>query len=107
MEKSKKIFYITLLMIVLIITIPTIIRINEVHQERLMRVETLKIKEGAFKCYLKKDCLDKKIYLTELIEKKYLIRGIDPRTDEYFNDDIYVLINNDKPSLYLDNKLFE
>lgn len=107
MEKNKTIFIVIFVMIILTIAVPTIMQINENHQNRLMKVETLAIKENALKCYLKKDCLNNKIYLKELIEKKYLQRGINPKTDEYFKDDVYVLIKDDIPNLYIDNKLFE
>ena len=47
MISNRTIFLITLLAIVMIITVPTIIIINDTHTERLLKVKTLKIKEKA------------------------------------------------------------
>lgn len=102
MVSNKIIFYLTIVAIIVIITIPTIAKVNNVHLERLFKVETLKIKEKAMDCYLKNECKEK-ITLKELIDKNYLTRGIDPRTDEYFKDDVYVTIKDYKPILFIDN----
>ncbi len=107
METNKKISILLTIVIILLIIVPTMIKVNNNHLAKLLKVETLKIKESAFTCYLKKDCKNNQIFITELIEKKYLIRGIDPRTDEYFSDNVYVLINNSQPFLYIDNKMIE
>ncbi len=107
MVQNKIIFYITLVAVGLIIGIPTVKKIQQKHLERLMTVEVLNIKEKAMHCYLKNECQNDKIFLKDLIDKKYLIRGIDPRTDEYFKDDVYVKIINHNSDLYIDNKLIE
>lgn len=107
MVQNKVIFYLTLVGIVLIISIPTIEKIQEKHLERLMKVEVLQIKEQAMNCYLNNECKAERINLKELIDKNYLIRGIDPRTNEYFKDDDYVTINDNKAELHIDNELIE
>ncbi len=102
MISNRTIFLITLLAIVMIITVPTIIRINDTHTERLLKVETLKIKEKALLCEVKGECKEEKITLKYLIDNKYLTRGIDPRTKEYFKDDVYVILKDGKATLFID-----
>ncbi len=102
MVSNKVIFYLSLIVIVALIAIPTINKINETHTERLFIVETNQIKEKAMDCYLKNECKEKTT-LKELIDKNYLVRGIDPRTDEYFKDDVYVIIKDHKAILFIDN----
>ncbi len=104
MVSNKFIFYLSLIAILLIIAIPTISKINEKHIERLFIVETSKISEKALLCYMENKCTDSKISLKELIEKEYLVRGIDPRTNEYFKDDVYVIITDHKPTLFIDGQ---
>lgn len=103
MISNKTIFYLSLIAIILIIAIPTVSRINETHIARLLEVETLKIKEKALECFVKNECKETKITLKELIEKNYLSRGIDPRTNEYFKDNVYVVIKDHQATLFIDN----
>lgn len=102
MVSNRTIFIFTLIAIVLVIAIPTIARINNIHTERMLKVEVLKIKEKALLCKVKEDCKENKITLKYLIDNKYLNRGIDPRNNEYFKDDVYVQIINGKAKLFID-----
>lgn len=101
MVSNKVIFYLALIAIIVLIAVPTISKINQTHTERLLKVEVLYMKEKAMACYLKNECKEK-VTLKELVEKKYLTRGIDPRTNEYFKDDVYVVIKDHQTSLFID-----
>jgi len=105
MIPNKTIFFLTLIAILLIIAIPTINTVNQIHVERLLKVESLKIKERALNCFMENECKEENITLKELIEKNYITRGIDPRTDEYFKDDVYVIIENQEAALFIDGLL--
>lgn len=96
MNRNKVIIYMTIISILLIISIPTIYNIIKKHNDRLTLVTEKRITEAAKDCYLKDLCRDKKITLKELYNNKYLEKESNPITKEYYNENSYVLVENNK-----------
>lgn len=91
MSRNKIIINVTILAIVIIILIPTVYKIINKHNERLLLVTTKRIEEAAKDCYLDDICLDEKITLQELYNNNYLEQENNPITKEYYNELSYVL----------------
>lgn len=102
MEKSKIINWLLLFAIAILITVPTIIKVESKRTENEYLVVSNDIIEKANRCYYDKKCLENKITLKELIEYKYIEKIVNPKTEEYFSDESYVLIasDNDSSSFY-------
>ena len=90
----SKNFYLTLIslsILLAIIVIPSIIKVNNRHNEKLIRVVESKIKQKALDCFYEEDCSEE-ITLKELYDKKYLEKMANPISKEYYNNKSYVLI---------------
>lgn len=91
---DKKIFSITIFIIVIPILGVTLHGVYKNHQEKLMLVSNKRIIEAAQKCYLEQKCLDEKITLEKLYEEKYLEEESNPITKEIYNYSSYVQLND-------------
>ena len=86
----------SIIIIILIIAIPTTYKVIKNHNQNLYKVVEDKIVEKAKKCYYDKKCLEDKITLKELYKNKYLDKVSDPISKEYYNENSYVEIKNNK-----------
>ena len=102
MSINKISLNILVIALILIIGIPSIYKVVKHHQNAIYEVNKKLAIEKAQDCYYKKDCLNKKITLKELYDKKYIEnRLVDPKTKEEYSEDSYVLINKKESIFYL------
>lgn len=96
MKNNNIVFFITLLTLILVITIPTILKVSHNHKEKLYNSEIAKIKQKATLCILEKKCINEKIFLRDLYEYGYIEeKKVNPKTKEYFNEDTSYLIQEE------------
>lgn len=81
----------SIIAIIMIISIPTIYKVVKNHHNNLISVVEDKVIEAAKKCYFEEKCIDNKIYLKDLYNLKYLEKVSNPITKEYYNENSYVL----------------
>ncbi len=86
----------SIIVIILIITIPTIYKVVSMHHDNLYKVVEDKIIAKAKKCQNDGICLNDKITLKELYDHNYLDKMSDPVTKEYYNEESYVTIDNNQ-----------
>ena len=92
---NKKVIIITIAIIVGMILIPTIYKIHENHNEKLLLVVEEEFHYYAKMCYLNDEC-SSTVTLKELYEKKYLENKLtNPINKKYYNE---------KSSINLDTK---
>ena len=97
MRLNKISVFLTIIALIIIVVIPTIIKINNNHTEKLYYSVSLKFTESASKCVLDEKCnINKKILISELYELKYLDKQVNPVTKEYFNEKSYIIYKNNK-----------
>lgn len=80
--------------ILLIISIPTIYKVVKNHQNNLISVVEDKIITAAKQCYFEEKCNDDVIYLKDLYNLNYLEKISNPITKEYYNENSYILKEN-------------
>lgn len=93
---NKFIIYVTIIALILILGIPTYIKVNNSYKERVILTLENKIKVKAIQCWNEKKCLDNTIYLSNLYELNYLDTLINPLTKKAVNKSSYVEKVNDK-----------
>lgn len=81
----------SIIIIILIISIPTIYFVIKNHQDNLYRVVEEKIIGAAKECYYENICKEEKITLEFLYENEFLTKVSDPVTKEYYDPSSYVL----------------
>lgn len=89
MGKSRTVSLILILIILLVISIATGIKVYNNHKESLMRVVTQKIEEAGEKCFLEGKC-EEQTSLKVLIEKGYIDRPIHPLTKEFVDENLKI-----------------
>ncbi len=94
-QMNKIMFYSFVTISILIILIPTIININNIHDEKLVLVTEKRIIESAIKCQKEDLCTDEKITLKQLYEFNLLEKEADPITKMYYSEDSYVIKKED------------
>lgn len=94
MNTNKITIIFSVIAIFLIISIPTIYKVVKNHNNDLYKASENKIIEAAKKCYYEEICLDEKILLKDLYNLEYLDKISNPITKEYYNENSYVLRNN-------------
>jgi hypothetical protein len=95
MNKNKTIIYVTIIVVILLIGIPSTIKVINNHNEKLKRVVINEIVRYAKDCYYNESCIDDKITLEELYDKTDLEEQINPVTKMKYNVDSYVLVSED------------
>lgn len=96
MNKNKAIISLTIIASILIITLPTIIKIYHNHEERLYLVATKKIIESAKNCYYDQICHSNTITVQELKNTGYLETDIvNPKTKTYFSETTTIKLENE------------
>ena len=96
MTTNKKLTITGVIIIFLLITIPTTYKVINNHYNHLTQVVESKIIEAAKKCYYEEICKDDKITLKELYKLDYLEPVSNPISKEYYNEESYVEINDNK-----------
>ena len=82
----------SIIVIILIISIPTIYKVVDMHQKNLYRVVEEKIIEKAKECYYTNVCKGPNITLEELYQNNYLEEMSNPVTKEVYNKNSYVKV---------------
>ena len=100
MNTNKITFIFSVVIIVLLISVPTTYKVIKNHQRNLIRTTESKIIEAAKKCYFEEKCLEDKIYLKDLYSLEYLDKISNPLTKEYYSEESYVEINKEEFKFY-------
>lgn len=90
MNKNRIIIYATLVLAILLIAVPSTIKVVEKHNERLLKNTIKKIEEAAKDCYYNDSCVEEYITLEELYEKTSLELLSNPITKKVYSVDSYV-----------------
>ena len=93
MSKNRIVVYVTILLFILLIAIPTLYKTFKRHNNRLLGATTKKIIEKAKDCYYNESCIEDKITLQELYEKTDLKELTNPITKKIYNPESYVLVS--------------
>lgn len=80
------IFTMTLCILTLIVIVSSSIKINDIHEEKLIYAMHSKVEYFAERCYLENKCTGD-ITLSTLYEREYLTEVVDPVTKEIINYD--------------------
>ena len=94
MNKNKIIIYVSCLIIIFMITIPSVLKTIDKHNERLEEVAVRKIIDAAKDCYYNDSCVGSTIMLSELYEKMDLEEVTNPRTKKMYDLSSYVDVKN-------------
>ncbi len=90
MNKDKIVVYVAIILLIVIISIPTIIKINNKHNQRLSNVVINEIITAAKNCFYSESCVENEITLEELYEKTNLEKVVNPITKKEYNKASYV-----------------
>lgn len=91
MTTNKVMIIGTIIIVILMISLPTIYYVIKDYQSNLLRVVENKIISAAKECYYEDICQDEKITLDFLYQKNFLEKASNPITKEYYNINSYVL----------------
>lgn len=91
MTKNKGVIYITVIALLLIISLPTIYKVINNHNQKLYEVTEKRIIEAAKKCWNESKCEGEEITLNTLYELKYLKREADPVTKKYYDNESKII----------------
>lgn len=95
MNKNITIIFLTGIASILIIGLPTVLKIHNAHEERLYEVATKKIIESAELCYREQICIKEEMTLKELQATGYLEENIiNPKTKTYFDENLKLIEEN-------------
>lgn len=93
MSKNRMIIYVSILLFILMIAVPTLYKTNKRHNGRLIGVATKKIVEAAKDCYYNESCVEDKITLNELYEKTDLKELTNPITKKIYHPESYIVVS--------------
>lgn len=95
MKKNKIVIYLTFLILIFIVGVPSTYKVVKRHQERLLLNTIKQITEAAKDCYYNESCIDERITLAELYEKTSLGPQNNPITKKIYNSNSYVNVKED------------
>ncbi len=95
MSKTKIWIYVTVLLCMVIIAIPTTYKVIKKHNERMLENTVKQIVEAAKDCYYNDSCVEDEITLKELYEKTSLPLASNPMTKKIYNAESYVSVKED------------
>lgn len=98
--KNKIIISITLLIIFGSIIGYTTYKVINKHNTKLLHVKSEYIIEQAKNCFNEKKCTGTKVTLKTLYELDYLDKQVNPVTKEYYNEEDYVLKEDNDYNFY-------
>lgn len=87
---------VAIIVAILIILIPTTLKIIKTNRDRLHLVTNKRIIEAYQSCVKRYVCDDEKTTLNYLMENGFLQKEINPVTKEYYNLDSYVIKDNNE-----------
>lgn len=96
MNINKIIIYVTISLSVLLVLCPTIYKVVKKHKADLYDVTNKKVIESAITCKNKNICQNDKITLKELYDNNLLDEVCDPITKQIYNDNSYVIFQNNQ-----------
>lgn len=97
---NKKVMIITILVILGMIVGPTIYKVHKRYNEELIRVVESEFVYQAKKCYYAGDCKNKKVFLKDLYDTKYMTEKLtNPINKKYYADKSYVNVETLKVKL--------
>lgn len=96
MNTNKITVIFSIIIIVLLISIPTAYKVIKNHHKNLIRTTESRIIEAAKKCYFEEKCTEDKIYLKDLYALEYLDKISNPLTKEYYNEESYIEVSEGK-----------
>jgi len=102
MNINKIFISISIIIAILLICIPTVNKVVTNYHDKLYYVVEEKIINAAKKCYFEEKCHNDKIYLHELYNNEYIELVINPVTKEYYNENSYVLREDNVFKLYFE-----
>lgn len=95
--------YTTIIILVVLLTVPTIHKVNQNHESALYEVTNKKIIEAAITCKNKELCKNEKITLSELYKNKLLTDMVDPITKQVYSSESYVIKQNSEYVFVVEN----
>lgn len=98
---NRIIVFITIIIIVLVIGIPTVINVKKDHEDKLLKVTEYKISEMAKKCFLDEKCEGNQTTLQQLYDLNYLNKQVNPISKKYYNSSSIIKYENKKIILEL------
>lgn len=91
-----KIIFSMLLIISLIVLVPSFKKVNLEYKSNLYLVTESRITQKAFLCFKESKCSNTTVYLSELYLLGYLSDEFDPVTKEYYSEESYVILDDEK-----------
>lgn len=96
MNINKIVSFVTVIILIILVIIPTVYKVTKNHDEALYKVVNKKVIEAAITCKNTDVCKQEKITLKELYENNYLEKVSDPKTKEIYKDSSYVIYKDGK-----------
>ncbi len=93
---NRFIIYVTIIALILILGIPTYLKVNNKYKERVILTLENKIKVKAIQCWNEKKCTNNIVYLKDLYNLDYLDTLTNPITKKAVNSSSYVEKKDDK-----------
>ncbi len=91
MNNNKIVIFIFIISLILIICVPTILKVSERHKDALYTALENKIIEATKKCINENKCSEtENVSLKKLYNYNYLEKLTDPITNEYIKESTYV-----------------
>ena len=95
-KKMKKISFLLIIASLFLISAFTAYKVVTQHNHNIMLVSEKRIVEAAKRCLNEDNCEGNKITLAMLYTQKYLEQEINPLTKEIYNENSYVLVDENK-----------
>ena len=90
-KMNRKVIGLTIIVIIGMILFPTIYKIVIRHNTNLIKVVENEFSYQAKNCYNDKKCLNKKVYLKELYENKYIESKLtNPINKKYYSEESFI-----------------
>lgn len=87
--KIKNLNIILLTIVILLVIVPSFIKVKQEHNKKLWDVTNKEVIEAAQKCRNESGCLENKVTIDYLINKGYLNNVVNPLTKEIINKNSY------------------
>ena len=96
MRSNKTIIYLSIIVCILVIAVPTLYKVIAENHRKLYIVTNKMIIEAANKCFYDDKCPDNKVTLKELYDHGHLKdKVIDPVTKVVYADNSYVILKKE------------
>ena len=86
----------TIIALLLILGIPTMLKLKEEQDKNIELVITNKIKDSANRCWNTDNCINNKVYIKELYNMGFLKQIVNPKTKEYISEESYAIKENNE-----------